>query len=77
MKKILGILGIVAFSMALFFNTTSAKDIGDMTFSSLTTLNSANAEDCERLCHPTIGGACWDAWGACTSYYTQPYPPPN
>ena len=68
MKKTIGILGVMAFSMAIFFNTTNENDLSDMSFDSLIKLNDANAEECTQNCNPTPGGGCWDAWGVCTSY---------
>ena len=47
MKKIIGILGVAVFAMAMFFSTnaTSSSD-GNLNLASLITLNTANAESC-------------------------------
>ena len=50
MKKIIGILGVAVFSMAMFFNVnTLNSSAGDLDLASLISLNTANAED---------GGGC-------------------
>lgn len=45
MKKIIGILGIAVFSMAMFFSTNAMNSInGDLDLENLASLNTANAE---------------------------------
>ena len=49
MKKAIGILGVIVFTVAMFFNTnTISGSNSDTSLVSLMTLNSANAESCQE-----------------------------
>lgn len=59
MKKIIGVLSVAVFSMALFFNTANANSSnGDFDLISLINMNEANAECVEGT--PNTSCPMWD-----------------
>lgn len=63
MKKIIGILGIVAIAMTMFFslNNSTSSD-GNLSMSSLLAMNTANAEEpsnCFNYCYQNASTANW------------------
>ena len=68
MKKVIGILGVAVFSMAMFFSAskTNATSNNDVSLITMFSLNSANAEDCNNNpsinngdCEMAVNGEDW------------------
>ena len=68
MKKIIGVLGIAVFAMAMFFNTSNAinSSNSDLDLASLITLNTADAECAITKSNGTVVASCASASSTCS-----------
>ena len=60
MKKIIGILGVVAFAMAMFLNTNFKNNSNDdLALENVIAINEANAEDFCITCSSSSSVCAW------------------